>query len=324
MLDRRGRTVIEPEIDPSNPLTEDRIEAFERFSSPRHVGCPNFGDRDRFMARVNEIWKSRWLTNNGPYVQEFEKRIADYVGVRHCVAMVNATVALEIATRALNFHGEVIIPSFTFVATAHALGWQEITPVFCDVDRQTHVIDPSCVERLITPRTTGIIGVHIWGRACPIEALQEIADRRGLRLMFDAAHAFGCTHRGQMIGGFGDCEVFSFHATKFLNSGEGGAVVTNNGELAEKLRFMRNFGFSGYDEVSYVGTNGKMNELSAALGLTNLESIDQFIEVNKRNHAIYREELNGAPGLLVHEYDFSEKNSYQYVVIEIDHPPCRL
>ena len=171
---------------------------------------------------------------------------------------------------------------------------------------------------MITPRTTGIIGVHLWGNHCDINALSEIATRRGLKLLFDSAHAFGCTYQGRMIGGFGDAEVFSFHATKFLNSLEGGAVVTNDGELARKLRLMKNFGFTFYDRTDYVGTNGKMSEVSAAMGLTNLESMDDFIAINRRNYKQYAEELAGIEGVTFLTYDEKEKCNYQYVVLEID------
>ena len=201
------------------------------FSEMLHVGRPNLGDQERLLARIKDMLDRRYLTNNGPFVQDLEARIAEYVGVRHCVAMCNATIALEIAIRALGLKGEVVLPSLTFIATAHALQWQEITPVFADIVPGTHHLDPEQVERVITPRTTGIIGVHLWGQACDVEGLAEIARRRNLALMFDAAHAFGCSHGGRMIGGFGEAEVFSFHATKFFNSFEGGAVVTNNDEL---------------------------------------------------------------------------------------------
>ena len=223
-----------------------------------HVGRPNIGDRDALLARINGMLDRRWLTNDGPLVKEFEQRIADFVGVRHCITMCNATVALEIASRALGFSGEVIVPSFTFVATAHALQWQGITPVFTDIDPRTHNIDTSSIERLITERTTGIIGVHVWGRPCDTTGIADVASRHGLKVLYDAAHAFGCSHDGRMIGGFGGCEVFSFHATKFINSFEGGAVVTNDDALAAKLRLMRNFGFKGLDNVEYPGVNGKM------------------------------------------------------------------
>ena len=288
------------------------------FPEKVHVGRPNIGDRDRFFARINELLDRRWLTNNGPFVQELEQKIAELVGAKHCIAMCNATVALEIAARALGLHGEVIVPSFTFIATAHALQWQEITPVFCDVDPATHNLDPTKVEAMITPRTTGIMGVHVWGRPCAIEALSEIAQRRGLKLMFDAAHAFGNSYKGRMIGNFGQAEVFSFHATKFFNTFEGGAVVTNDDELAAKIRLMTNFGFAGYDNVIYVGTNGKMSEVSAAMGLTGLESLDEFIAANHRNYAAYRAGLQGVPGIKLIAYDEAERGNYQYVIVEVD------
>ena len=287
------------------------------FPEPLHVGRPNIGDRDRFLARVNEMLERRWFTNNGPLVLEFEQKLADVIGVKHCVAMCNATIALEIAIRALGLKGEVIMPAYTFVATAHALQWQEITPVFADIDPRTHNIDPASIERLVTPRTTGIIGVHVWGRPCDTAALDVIATRHGLTLMYDAAHAFGCSHAGRMIGGFGACEVLSFHATKFLNSFEGGAVVTNDDQLAAALRLMRNFGFRGYDRVIYLGTNGKLTEICAAMGLTSLEAMDEIVATNKRNCDEYRRGLTGLPGVTLISHDSAERHNYQYVVAEI-------
>ena len=211
----------------------------------------------------------------------------------------------------------MIVPSFTFVATAHALQWQEITPVFCDVDPATHRLNPTQVEKMITPRTSGIIGVHTWGRPCEIDALEAIAHRRKLQLLFDAAHAFGVADKGKMVGGFGRCEILSFHATKFFNTFEGGAVVTNDEALAEKMRLMRNFGFSGYDNVIYIGTNGKMTEVCAAMGLTSLESLEQFVETNRRNHRAYCRELQGIPGIALVAYDKTERSNYQYIVLEV-------
>lgn len=287
------------------------------FAELLHVGRPNIGNREKFLQLAGEMFDRRWLSNNGPLVLEFERRIAESMGVRHCVAMCNGTVALEIAIRALGMTGEVIVPSYTFVATAHALHWQGITPVFADIDPMTHNIDPDAVRSMITPRTTGIIGVHLWGRPAPVEALQGIADEHGLQLMFDAAHAFGCSHQGQMIGSFGRAEVLSFHATKFFNTFEGGAVVTNDDELAEAMRLMRNFGFSGFDNVVHPGTNGKMVEVCAAMGLTNLEYVDVVIEANYRNYRAYRRELSGLPGLNIVAFDEAERNNYQYVILEV-------
>ena len=283
-----------------------------------HVGRPNIGDKRALLARIEALLERRWLSNDGPLVQEFEHRIANFVGVRHCVSMCNATVALEIAIRALELKGEVIVPAYTFVATAHALQWQEIKPVFADMDPATHNLDPVRLESLITPRTTGIIGVHVWGRPCDTEAIEAVARRHSLKVMYDAAHAFGCSHGGRMVGGFGECEVFSFHATKFINSFEGGAVVTNNDTLADKLRLMRNFGFKGYDNVEYLGTNGKMSEVCAAMGLTSMEAMEEIVAVNRRNHAAYRQGLTGLAGLSLVEYDPEERNNFQYVVVEVD------
>ena len=288
------------------------------FEEMLHVGRPNIGDREKLHARLDAILDRRWLTNNGPVVQEFEQRLAEFLGVKHVVTVVNATIGLELAIRALDMHGEVIVPSFTFVATAHALQWQGIRPVFSDIDPATHNLDPTRIESMITPRTTGIIGVHVWGRPCDTEALEGIARKHNLKLLFDAAHAFGVSHRGRMIGHFGDAEIFSFHATKFFNSFEGGAIATNDDTLAEKLRLMRNFGFSGMDNVIYVGTNGKMHEFTAAAGLTSLESLDDFISVNRRNYEAYRSGLANIPGVQMITYDEKERNNYQYIVLEIN------
>jgi dTDP-4-amino-4,6-dideoxygalactose transaminase len=291
--------------------------ALPAFEETLHVGRPNIGSREAFMKYVGDIFDRRWLSNNGPMVQEFEKRVADYHTVKHCVAMCNGTVALEIAIRALGLEGEVIVPSYTFIATAHALSWQAITPVFADIDPVTHNLDPAAVRRMITPRTTGIIGVHLWGRGAPANELQAIADEHGLKLMFDAAHAFGCSYQGKMIGNFGACEVLSFHATKFFNTFEGGAVVTNDDELAETMRLMRNFGFVAMDKVVHPGTNGKMIEVAAAMGLVNLDAIDNVVVANRRNHQTYREALSGLPGISLLAFDEGERNNYQYVVIEV-------
>ena len=287
-----------------------------------HVGRPNVGNREALLARINDMLGRRWFSNNGPLVQEFENAISEFLGVKHVVAMCNATVALEIASRALNLHGEVIVPSYTFIATAHALQWQEITPVFCDMDPATHNIDPTKIERLITPKTTGILGVHVWGRGCDTAAIEEIAARRNLKVMYDASHGFACSRGGRMLGIFGECEVFSFHATKFLNCFEGGAVVTNNDDLAEKMRLMRNFGFQGFDNVIYLGVNGKMSEVHAAMGLTNLEAVEEIIEVNRRNYEAYKSGLAKLPGISLISYNLAERNNYQYVVVEVDLESC--
>jgi dTDP-4-amino-4,6-dideoxygalactose transaminase len=288
------------------------------FDEKLHVGRPNIGDRQGLLERINDLLDRRWLANHGPYVEEFECRFSEMVGAEHCVTTCNGTVALEIAIRAAGLTGEVIVPSFTFIATAHALQWQGITPIFCDIDSQSHNIDPCRLEQMITSRTTGIIGVHLWGRPCDVESLSAIAHRYNLKLLFDAAHAFGCSYKGEMVGNFGHAEVFSFHATKVFNTFEGGAVVTNDDELAAKARLMRNFGFAGYDNVVHTGINGKMNEVSAAMGLTSLESVEEFVTVNYRNYREYQQQLGGIPGIELVGYNRSDNHNYQYIVLEVD------
>ena len=288
------------------------------FPKPLHVGVPNLGDRQRLYARIDSILTRKVLTNRGPLVMEFEERIADLVGVRHCVAMSNGTVALEIVTRALGFEHEVITPSMTFVATAHALQWQQITPVFCDIAPGGHHLDPARIKDLVTPRTSGILPVNLWGRPCNIDTIMSVAGQYDLPVVFDSAHAFGCSYKGKMIGGFGTAEVFSFHATKFINSFEGGAVVTDDDDLAETVRLMQNFGFEARDTVVHVGINGKMTEIEAAMGLTSLESMATFVEHNRQNYFAYREGLHRVPGIRLIEYDERERCNYQYIVIELD------
>lgn len=287
------------------------------FPEPLHVGRPNLGDRQRLLARIEDVLDRRWLTNDGPCVKELESELAAWLGVDHCVAVSNATVGLELTIRALGLTGEVIVPSFTFPATVHALAWSGVEPVFCDVDPHTHNLCPNAVELLIGPRTSGILGVHLWGNPCDVEALAELADRRNLALLFDAAHALGCAHRGRMIGNFGSAEVFSLHATKFVNSGEGGVIATNDAELAARLRRMRNFGMQDA-QVAETGTNAKMSELTAALGLTSLEHRDEFIARNRENYLAYERTLADVPGMALCGQPAAQQHNYQYVVVAVD------
>jgi dTDP-4-amino-4,6-dideoxygalactose transaminase len=232
--------------------------------------------------------------------------------------MSNATLGLELVYKEAGLSGgEVIVPSHTFVATVHALERVGCRPVFCDVDPRTHTIDPEALESLVTPRTKGIVAVHLWGRPAAVDALERLAGARGLKLIFDAAHAFGCSVGARPIGRAGFASVFSFHATKVLNSFEGGAVTTLDGDLAERLRRARNFGFSGEDVLG-VGTNAKMPEVSAAMGLVNLEAVDGFIAVNRRNHQAYHRVLDGLPGLSLLPFSETDRPNYQYVVVEVD------
>jgi len=288
------------------------------FADPLYVGRPNIGDKKSLFARIEDMLTRRWLSNGGPFVQELEHRIEQLLEVQHCIITCNGTMALQIAARALGLTGEVIVPSFTFVATAHALEWIGLTPVFCDVDPLTHNINPVELEQALSPRSSGIIGVHLWGRACDTESLENIARRNSLELMFDAAHAFNCSHKGQMIGNFGKLEVLSFHATKFFNTFEGGAIVTNDTTIAEKARLMRDFGFLATDKVVSIGINGKMTEVAAAMGLTGLESINQIIETNFYNYKEYQAALSEIPGISIISYDETDKNNFHYIILEIE------
>lgn len=294
------------------------LGATPKFSEMRHVGRPNIPDIDAVMSSMRNILERRWLTNDGPVVKAFESAVAAAAGTNYAVAVCNATIALEIVVRALGMAGEVIVPSFTFVATAHCLSWQGMRPVFCDVDPETLLLDVDSAERLITPRTTGIVGVHLWGRMDNALALEKLAARHRLKLVFDAAHSLGCAQHGRRSGQFGDAEVFSFHATKFINSFEGGAVVTNDAELAARMRSLRNFGFDGEDNSVEVGTNGKMPEVCAAMGLLSLASIDEIIAVNQRNFRAYRDKLADLPGLRLFAPTDDAVWNFQYLVLRVD------
>lgn len=302
------------------------LGAAPAFDAPLHVGRPNVGDKAHILGMVEEILDARWLTNNGPRVREFEERVARFCGVKHCVAMTNGTIGLEIMIRAAGLSGEVIVPSFTFVATAHALRWQEITPVFCDIDPETHCLDADRVAELVTSKTTGILAVHCWGRPAVTAELERVAEEHGLPLLFDAAHAFGCAAPAhldrigvpRMIGSVGLAECFSFHATKVINCFEGGAVTTNDDELAERMRLMRNFGFQGKDQVGYLGSNGKMSEVCGAMGLASLDAYDGIVAANRAHWERYRDALSAIPGLTVFEHDASRPHNFHYVVVEVD------
>lgn len=288
------------------------------FSKKLHVNLPNIGNRDTFTNLVNSMLDSHSFTNNGLLVQELSKKISEYLQVKHCVLTNNGTSAMLLLIKALELSGEVILPSFTFISTAHTLLWQGIRPVFSDIEQNSWNINGDHCESLITKNTTAIIATHLWGRSCDITRLKDIAERHKIHLIFDAAHAFGCTFKGGMIGHFGRAEVFSFHATKVFHTFEGGAITTNDSVLAEKLEQMRNFGFTGYDQVSRVGTNAKMTEVCAGMGLANIESIEQLILANKMVYKQYQNRLKNFKGIKLIEYNPSESNNYHYIVLEID------
>lgn len=288
------------------------------FKRVLHVGAPNIGDRELFDRLVDGIFERRWFTNSGQVEKELEAKLCEFLNVKHCIAVCNATVGLQLACHALSLTGEVIVPAFTFVATPHAVEWEGLKPVFADVDSETHTICPSSVESLVTDSTSAILGVHVWGQPCDIAALEEIASRHDLKLMFDAAHAFGCGQNGKMVGNFGECEVFSFHATKFFNTFEGGAIATNDDNLAERVRLMKNFGFAGQDRVIHLGTNAKMSEISAAMGLSVFAKLDEILRHNKSNYMLYKNQLSELNGVRVFSYDHLSHSNWQYIVLEID------
>lgn len=298
-------------------MTSEPTPSTER-KETLHVGRPNLGERAVFDAIVDDIFERRWFTNNGVVVREFEARLCEFLGVKHCIPVCNATVGLQLACHALELTGEVILPAFTFVATPHAVQWEGLKPVFADVDPQTHTICPKSVETLVSERTSAIVGVHVWGQPCPMDQLNKIAERHELAVMYDAAHAFGCANEEKMIGNFGRCEVFSFHATKFFNTFEGGAIATNDDQLAEKIRLMTNFGFAGMDKVIHLGTNAKMTEICAAMGISVFAKLDEILECNRSNYLHYQQRLDGIPGIRMFSYDHLEKTNWQYIVIEID------
>jgi dTDP-4-amino-4,6-dideoxygalactose transaminase len=218
----------------------------------------------------------------------------------------------------MDLTGEVIVPAFTFIASAHALEWIGLTPVFADVDPITHTLDVQSAERCITSATSAILGVHVWGHLCRTEALAELAQRHSIRLMYDACHAFGCSSFGVPVGNFGEAEVFSFHATKFVHSFEGGIITTNNDELAARCRRLRAFGITGLTEVSDAGINGKMHELSAAAGLHSLECLPEILLANMRNREIWAAELQGIPGLSMIPLPLGVDSNCQYVVAKVE------
>ena len=288
------------------------------FATALHVGRPNIGDRQVLAARIEAAIDRLWLTNDGPLVQELEARVMSDLGVNHAVAVTNATVGLQIAARAAGLDGQVIVPSFTFIATAHAFEWIGLEPVFADIVPERLTLDPASVEALIGPQTSAIVATHLWGQSAEVERLTEVADRHGLMLLFDAAHAYGCARDGRMVGGFGQAEVFSFHATKFVNAFEGGVITTDDAAFAARCRSLRNFGFSDWDQTDGAGTNGKMHEASAAMGLTSLEASAEFIAVNHQYLDQYRAGLAGLEGLSLMAEDDRGDCNVQHVVVRLD------
>lgn len=288
------------------------------FEKPLHVNKPYSAERSKYQEYFDRAWHAEWFTNDGQLVREFEKRLELYLGVEACVLTTNGTTALELTLRALKLQGEVILPAYTFVSTANILTLMGLNPIFCDIDPDTLNLCPKACAALISDRTVAVIPTHIWGRPCAIEELQALCDHHDLKLIFDSAHAFGCKTPTGFIGGFGHAEVFSLHATKSLHSFEGGFVATNDVDLAETIRVSRNFGFTALDLVEMPGTNAKMSESHAAMGLANL---DEFGSIKRRARACfetYMKHLGDIPGLSLSGPDSSFSSNYHYVAATLD------
>ena len=283
-----------------------------------YTGRPNIPDIDEYLSKAKKILESKRLTNHGACVKELESRLSLQLGVKHVVTVCNATIGLMVTLKLLGLTGEVILPSFTFIASAHVLEWEEIKPVFCDINPLTHNIDDTKIESLITNRTSAIMGVHIWGRPCPHEELSAIASKHGLRLFYDAAHAFGTTYKLRPIAALEEISVLSFHATKVFNTFEGGAIVTNDDELARKARLITNYSFEGEDNVTGLGINAKMTEIHAVMGLCCLDSHQLVLDHNEKVYSRYKEALADIKGISLIEYPENEHSNFHYVVIEID------
>lgn len=292
--------------------------AAPEFVEPIHVGQLNLPPWEEFEAAFRGIFARRWYTNHGPLVRELDARLAAYLGVRHVICVTNATVALMVACKALDLRGEVIVPSFTFPATVQALFWAGLTPIFCDVDPRTHNISAQLAEPLISARTSAVLGLHAWGRACDPDGLKALCARRGLRLFYDAAHGVGCTHRGLPLAGCGEVSVFSFHATKVFSSAEGGCLATDDDALAGRIRAVRNFHVAETCQRVPLRINGKMTEAQAAMGLMSLGHIGDWMARNGGLYARYRDwDSRRGAGLFV-DYAAGERSNCQYCILEVD------
>ncbi len=280
---------------------------------------------DEFIPYLSRIWESRWLTNAGQFHEQLESRLADYLGVEHLSLFSNGTIALIVALQSLRIAGEVITTPYSFVATAHSLLWNNIKPVFVDIDRETFNLDPEKIESAISGQTTAIMPVHCYGNPCDVEGIQNVADRYGLRVIYDAAHAFGIDYKGRSLLTHGDLSVLSFHATKVFNTFEGGAIVSNDQKTKQRIDHLKNFGFVDEVTVAAAGINGKMNEIQAAFGLLQLDYVDRSISERSRIDAHYRESLSGVEGvkLCARPRDATSNHSYFPILVDERYPISR-
>lgn len=268
-------------------------------NTPVTVTQPYLPPLEEFIPYLEQIWGSKWLTNNGPFHQQLEHALCKYLGVENLALFTNATIALVTALQTLRITGEVITTPFSFVATAHSLLWNNIQPVFVDIDPATMNLDPEQIEAAITPRTTAIMPVHCYGHPCDVDRIQQIADTYGLKVIYDAAHAFGVQYKGSSLLKHGDLAVLSFHATKVFNTFEGGAIVCPDAKTKQRIDYLKNFGIADEVTVMAPGINGKMSEVQAAFGMLQLEYIDNAIERRKAVDSYYRESLSDVPGITI-------------------------
>lgn len=282
------------------------------------VTSPLLPDLDAFQELLKQIWDSKWITNNGDFHKRLETELADYLKVPYVSLFTNGTLPLMTALQALRIAGEVITTPYSFVATTHALWWNGIKPVFVDIDRNTGCLDPGKIEAAITPRTTAILPVHVYGKPCDTAAIQEIAAQYGLKVIYDAAHAFGVEVNGKSVLLEGDMSTLSFHATKVFNTVEGGAMVMHDEQTKNRIDYLKNFGFAGETEVVAPGINGKMDEIRSAYGLLNLRQVDEAIEARRRVAVRYREALQGVEGIAFWEDMPGVRHNYGYFPIFVD------
>lgn len=289
-----------------------------KFEKPIYVTQPALPPLEELIDYLKQIWDSKILTNNGPFHQQFEKELADYLGVKYISVFANGTLALVTALQALRITGEVITSPFSFVATTHSLWWNNIKPVFVDIEPEYFTLDPEKIEAAITPQTTAIMPVHVYGNPCKMDAIQKIADTYGLKVIYDAAHAFGVTINGNSVLNYGDLSILSFHATKTFNTIEGGAIICHDEKSKRRIDFLKNFGFA--DEVTVVepGINAKMNELQAAYGLVQLKHVDEYILKRKTVTERYREGLKDVKGIRFMNEIEGLRHSYTYFPVLID------
>jgi dTDP-4-amino-4,6-dideoxygalactose transaminase len=288
------------------------------FPQPIHITRPILPDLHELTDKLQQIWTSKKLTNRGEQHQLLEGKLKEYLKTPAISLFNNGTIALIVGCQSLRLSGEVITTPFTFPATPHVLAWNNIKPIFCDIHPQTLTINPELIEALITPLTTAILGVHVFGNPCHVHAIQEIADRYGLKVVYDAAHAFGTEVEGQGIGTFGDLSMFSFHATKLFHTAEGGALTFRDPHLKERIEFLKNFGIKNEDEVMMPGINGKMNEIQAALGLLVLDLLGKERKQRLKLLAIYRERFASVAGITLLEPPPEVRPSLEYCVIRIN------